>query len=492
MMFIGTTKKNSMEHTMSNSKKHSLFSASRLLTYFITMALLASTPAQVLALEIDYGFFSDQDIMFYDPNACRIATGIGTGNEPTTGIIGADRKANIEAVLRFFTGKGLSLAAASGFVGNMTQESGVNPRAVQPGKIAQDDNYQPVNGTGFGLVQWTFTARQAPLVSLARSTNRNTTDMSLQLDYVWQELNAGYQQTLSKLNTPGITPEQATIIIHGNTAHTRSHPAFAIAPKLGYEASGDSPDTIFKRRVPPAVAAYNEYVGKIADGDSSKIQISDTQSSAETAGNPLGAGDCGDSVPPGTPFSVNGMTLPVVVTKQIIEGGSDGKPKNRDEWCWTKTTNCHHDYNAVDFMVPEGTKVVAVKSGTIVSVNNNARGPDRQARSQRATIGLRADDDQTLWWMTHGTPGSAVVAVGQKVASGAPLMTVGNRYAANNTPPHLHIDQLPSQFKERVTCAGAGCKSYPFVDIQPMMKQIYDQMIASPTGQSVGGPQKAV
>lgn len=489
MMFIGTTKKNSMEHTMSSSKKYSLFSASRLLTYFITMALLASTPAQVLALEIDYGFFSDQDIMFYDPNACRIATGIGTGNEPTTGIIDADRKANIEAILRFFTGKGLSLAAASGFVGNMTQESRVNPRAVQPGKIAQDDNYQPVNGTGFGLVQWTYTDRQAPLVALARSTNRNTTDMSLQLDYVWQELNAGYQQTLSKLNTPGITPEQATIIIHGNTAHTSSHPAFAIAPKLGYEASGDSPETIFKLRVPPAVAAYNEYVGKIADGDSSKIQISDTQSSAETAGNPLGAGDCGDSVPPGTPFSVNGMTLPVVVTKQIIEGGSDGKPSTGDEWCWTKTTNCHHDYKAVDFMVPQGTSIVAVKAGTIVSVNNNANGA---AGGKRATITLRADDDQGLWFMTHGTADSAVVSKGQKVASGAKLMTVGSRSAADNTQPHLHIDQLPPQFKFRVSCDRAGCTSYPFIDIQPMMKQIYDQMIASPTGQSVGGPQKAV
>lgn len=444
----------------------------KVITIALALIYTASVNFIPTAYAIDEDFYSANEIFFYDPNACRIATGIGTGNNSGSG--GSTGAAeNIEAVLRYFTDKGLSLAAAAGFVGNMTQESNVNPRIIQGGAMA-DDNYTPVNGKGFGLVQWTFTARQAPLVALAQSTNRSVTDINLQLDYIWQELNAGYQETLSKLNTPGITPQEATIIIHGNTKHTNGHPAFAIAPKLGYEASADTANAVLTKRVPPAVAAYDKYKGTIADGDPSKIQITSDTSAAASAGNPMGAGDCGTNA--GTSYSVNGMTFPVIANKQLIEGGPNRDGKNT--WCYTKANNCHHDYNAADIMVPEGTQIVAIKAGEIVSVNNNANGA---AGGKRATITLRADDDSGLWFMTHATPGSATVEKGQKVASGAPLMTVGNSAAADNTPPHLHIDQLPSQFQTRVSCAGAGCSSYPFIDIQSMLKQIYDSMTASQT-----------
>lgn len=434
---------------------------------YILLAAIIST-SSVYAQSDTEESLSANDIYFYDPNACRIATGIGTeGVKPGT----SGKEENIEAVLRYLTDRGLSLVAASGFIGNMTQESGVNPRAIQPSKIATDPNYQPVNGQGFGLVQWTWDARQKPLVNLAVSTGRNTTDMSLQMDYIWQELTTGYQQTLSKLvNTPDLTPQMATIIIHGNTRHTRNHPAFAIAPKLGYEASGDSAEGVIKNRVPHSVAAYNKYKGIIADGDSSKIKVSSSSPLDASEGNPIDTSDCG-SPASGPLTTINGMTFPVAATKKVIKGGPyrDGK----DTWCWAKTTNCHHDYNAVDVMVPEGTPIVAIKAGEIVSVSNQANG----ARGgKRAAITMRADDDGGLWFMTHGTPGSATVTKGQKVASGAHLMTVGNSAAADNTGPHLHIDMLPPQFKSRVSCASERCKSYPFVDIQPAFKQLYDAM----------------
>ena len=78
---------------------------------------------------------------------------------------------NLEKILRFYVGKGLSLAQAAGIAGNFKAESGFNPAVIQGGAIAPDD-YTPVNGVGFGLAQWTFTSRQQPLVELAKSTNR--------------------------------------------------------------------------------------------------------------------------------------------------------------------------------------------------------------------------------------------------------------------------------------------------------------------------------
>ena len=234
----------------------------RVFILFLVAVISVSTPVQAF----DQQFYAGNDILYYDDRASA-CTPLESVTSSGAGTSSADQNKNAEAILRYLTGKGLTLAQASGFVGNMKQESGLNPAIIQGGRIASP-GYSPVNGVGFGLVQWTFTSRQRPLVNLANSTQRSITDMNVQLDYVWQEVNGAYKSTLQALTAnKSITPTEAAIIVHGKTGATRGDPRFANAPSLGYEASADSASAVVNVRGGNAEYFYKMFNGKIADGN---------------------------------------------------------------------------------------------------------------------------------------------------------------------------------------------------------------------------------
>ena len=193
------------------------------------------------AAEFDEQFYSGNDILFYDPRAAQCssvaASPLSTSSD------------NEEAILRFFTSKGLTLAAAAGFIGNMKQESSLNPRIEQGGKIISDPNYSPKNGTGFGLVQWTFTARQAPLVAHVKSLGKSILDLDAQLSFVWKELSGGYKESTLNRVAAIQDPINAAVIIHDN-----------------YEISADSAATVLSVRGGTAKSVYDKWKGKIQDG----------------------------------------------------------------------------------------------------------------------------------------------------------------------------------------------------------------------------------
>ena len=174
--------------------------------------------------------------------------------------------------------------------------------------------------------------------------------------------------------------------------------------------------------------------------------------------------------------SADGVTFPLKTTQGVIKKGVNGAV-----WCYTKTTYCHHDYKAADIFAPEGTQVVAAKGGTIssaVSSGSGARG------GARASVTIK-DDQGVIWFYTHGTPNSLATPFrrGEAVAAGQPLMTVGPSSAADGTTPHLHIDALPESAAKngmfRPSCAGASCKAYPFIEIQPPLIKAF---LALPSG----------
>jgi len=228
---------------------------------FAVLTLFSAVPVHAF----DEQFYGANDILYYDDRATACIADTASPSSGT-GTSSANQDKNAEAILRYFTGKGLTLAQASGFVGNMKAESALNPAIIQGGAIASA-NYTPVNKVGFGLVQWTFTARQKPLVDLARTTNRPITDINLQLDNVWREVTGSYKSTLQALTSrPSITPTDAAIIVHGRTPKTTFSTRFSIAPSPGYEASNDTADAIIKVRGGNAEFYYKMFKGKIADG----------------------------------------------------------------------------------------------------------------------------------------------------------------------------------------------------------------------------------
>ncbi len=199
---------------------------------------------------------------------------------------------NIEKVLSFMMGHGFTLAQAAGFIGNMQQESGVNPKAVQPSTTTDNPNYQPVSGTGFGLVQWTFPERQDPLVALVAekkkaNPNASILDIEIQLEYVWTELNSdSFKAMTAKLKTE-TDPVEAAITIHGRKgANIRdSSDNFR-----GYEESGDTPQAVRDVRGGFAKKIYDQYADK-ASLTPANLAGATTGNCVATGNSAGGAGD---------------------------------------------------------------------------------------------------------------------------------------------------------------------------------------------------------
>ena len=165
--------------------------------------MLLTVLSQPASAAFDRQFYINNNILFYDGTVCSESI-----NNGAVILAGND---NEQKILNFFMQKGLSLAAASGFIGNMRQESGLDPRKIEGGSIA-DENYKPVNGRGFGLVQWTFTARQQPLIEHTKSLGVPVTDLSGQLSFIWEELNGKWLSTLNKLRNVKTAHEAAVLI----------------------------------------------------------------------------------------------------------------------------------------------------------------------------------------------------------------------------------------------------------------------------------------
>lgn len=202
------------------------------LRYVLAVCLIASTVTTTsTSAIIDPRFFSTNGIDLYDDEC------VDTSATGSVILAGED---NEQKILNFFMRKGLSLAQAAGIVGNMMIESGLKPNIREGGQLV-DENYTPENGVGFGLVQWTFTARQKPLVEFTKGMGVPVTDLGGQLGFVWEELNGQWLKTLNKLRATD-DPVEAAVVVHDE-----------------YEVSADSPAKVREKRGGNAKAIYDKY-----------------------------------------------------------------------------------------------------------------------------------------------------------------------------------------------------------------------------------------
>jgi hypothetical protein len=107
-------------------------------------------------------------------------TGSNTGDTSSPDISGISDTA--KAVWTFLTSKGYTPECAAGILGNMYQESGVNPKAIQGGG----------KGPAAGICQWenynTKSARWKAMADHASSKGKDWTDLQSQLEWLDLEL----------------------------------------------------------------------------------------------------------------------------------------------------------------------------------------------------------------------------------------------------------------------------------------------------------------
>lgn len=89
-----------------------------------------------------------------------------------------------EQAWSYFLGKGFNKKAIAGVMGNLQQESGINPTTIQGNG----------RGPGTGLVQWGDSmdgGRWNALEKWAKAEGKDKWDMQTQLDYLWLEMTNG-------------------------------------------------------------------------------------------------------------------------------------------------------------------------------------------------------------------------------------------------------------------------------------------------------------
>lgn len=318
---------------------------------------------------VDYGFYAANDILYYDPTAC---SSDGGGS-----LVGND---NLEKILRYYVGKGLTLAQAAGIAGNYQQESGFEPLKIEGGAVV-DYSYTPVDGEGYGIAQWTFDDRQGPLMELAKSTNRQYGDLSLQLDFSWQELNgtrAGALPTLKETTTP----EDAAYVFHRD-----------------FEGSNDSEEFVKSVRGGNAIKIYDQYKGIIADSSGSSSSSATCNADSGTASNfvdgfaiydqydtqwadkpyggsaTIGESGCGPSAMAMIITALTGQVVTPLDTATY--GAANGTTANDgaggsnwniqtvlgDHW-GLKTTNISADINSINTALQGGALIITSGSGS--------------------------------------------------------------------------------------------------------------------------------
>jgi soluble lytic murein transglycosylase-like protein len=150
------------------------------------------------------------------------------------------------------------------------------------------------------------------------------------------------------------------------------------------------------------------------------------------------------------PFEETQKYVPIVMTKweeykkQFPTGtveGSDGQwslpgPRAMVDRNPDALNNPHHDYPALDWGIPTGTPVFAVRSGTVTAVSSNPYNCYQQASCVKCGLGLTIRDGDGVYWIyCHGS--QRLVDKDAKVKAGDQILVSGN--TGNSSGPHLHL-----------------------------------------------------
>lgn len=132
---------------------------------------------------------SDDIINYYtlQKNAQSTASGSSSGAEDFSG------SNNAEIIWNFLKSKGLSDISTAAIIGNLMAESGLNTGLEE--LTARIDK-------GYGLAQWTF-GRRTQLNTYAQTANKPVSDIQVQLQFLWMEIDPNADHTYANLQWGG-------------------------------------------------------------------------------------------------------------------------------------------------------------------------------------------------------------------------------------------------------------------------------------------------
>jgi len=173
--------------------------------------------------------FDDGIKMFNINEDVTTCDGGGNGSGGSSPLVGSD---NVQKAFNYFvSSRGLSPNQAAGIIGNLLAESNMVPDIVQGGGTAP----APVPGKGYGIAQWTDAARQNGLIALAQQEGKPASDLGLQLDYLWQELNTTEKAALADLKAN-------TVYVQGKSGAYNAAVSFLVKFERAKDHAIDGPN----------------------------------------------------------------------------------------------------------------------------------------------------------------------------------------------------------------------------------------------------------
>ena len=158
------------------------------------------------------------DRLNFDAGSCF--NGTGAAAVTSTGATSTGPGKNPGIVYRYFKSLGWTDEGIAGVLGNMQQESGVNPAAVES------------NGEGHGLAQWSF-GRRTALLDAAAKAGKPWQDIGFQLDFMAKEITKSYSSLVPMLKTTHDV-QDATVRFHNIYEGSADSPAFVWSVRGGY------------------------------------------------------------------------------------------------------------------------------------------------------------------------------------------------------------------------------------------------------------------
>lgn len=185
--------------------------------------------------------------------------GASSDKVPVDAVSDSDKADDTEKVIWDYLMKKIGNSyGVAGLMGNLYAESGLRANNLQNSYEKKlnitdaeytrlvDDNAYPdfvKDKAGYGLAQWTFWIRKEALLKFARDKGKSIGDLQMQLDFLWKELNTGYQAVLIVLKNAENVKEASDAVM------------------LWYERPADQSDAVQKKRAGYGQGYYEKYAG---------------------------------------------------------------------------------------------------------------------------------------------------------------------------------------------------------------------------------------
>lgn len=163
---------------------------------------------------------------------------------------------NEREVVQFFDEQGLNTFQIAGIMANLKAECGdFDPRHCQDGEYYDNypEEYINIGTMGYGICQWSAAGRSQALVNYAAEQGKSSGDLTVQLEYLWIELNGDYQKNVLDPILAATSAEEVCIIWGQN---------FEV-----FAGSGDTSGEEFTRRLGYA----QEYLERLTSGSASDL-----------------------------------------------------------------------------------------------------------------------------------------------------------------------------------------------------------------------------